>query len=105
MSSNNTGVLGIDYQEVSKIANSSDTDWMRFIKEDSDDLTQTGQKLFQLAVKSYVYSVLGAQARTHWPIVGQGAKWLQTQDIFHRRLQNGTEDSAEKNSSLLRSVN
>ena len=46
MSSNNTGVLGIDYQEVSKIVNNSDTDWMSFIKEDSDGLTKTGQKLF-----------------------------------------------------------
>ena len=46
MSCNNTGVLGIDYQEASKIANNSDTNWRRFIKEDSDGLTQTGQKLF-----------------------------------------------------------
>ena len=51
MSSNNTGVLGIDYQEVSKIVSDSDTDWMCFIKEDSDGLTKIGQKLFQLAIK------------------------------------------------------
>ena len=83
MSSNNTGVLGIEYQEASKIVNDSDTDWMCFIKKDSDGLTKTGQKLFQLAVESYVYPVLGAQAQTRWPIVGQGAKSLQTQEIFH----------------------
>ena len=57
MSSNNTGVLGINYQEVSKIENKCDTDWVLFIKEDSDGLTKTGQRLFQLAVESYVYSV------------------------------------------------
>ena len=88
MSKNHTGVLGIDYQEVFKIKNNSDTDWIRFIKEDSDGLTKTGQKLFQLAVESYVYCVLGAQARTRWPIVGQGAKSLQTQEIFHRLVKD-----------------
>ena len=50
---------------------------MRFIKDDSDGVTKTGQVLFQSAIESYVYSVLGAQAQTRWPIVGQGAKSLQ----------------------------
>ena len=84
MSKNHSGVLGIDYQEVSKVENNSDTDWMFFIKGDSDGLTKTGQKLFQLAVESYVYAVLGAQAQTRWSIVSHGAKSLQTQEIFHR---------------------
>ena len=88
MSKNHTGVLGIDCQEVSKVVNNSDTDWMRFIKEDSDGITNTGQRLFQLAVASYVYSVLGAQARTRWSIVGQGAKSLQTQEIFHTLVKD-----------------
>ena len=44
MSSNNTGVLGIDYQEVSKVENNSDTDWMTFIKEDSGGLTKDRSK-------------------------------------------------------------
>ena len=79
MSSNNTGVLGIDNEEVSKVENNSDTDWMTFIREDSDSLTRTGQKLLQLAIESYVYSVLGAQTQTRQPILGQGAKSLQTQ--------------------------
>ena len=88
MSKNHTGVLGIDCQEVSKVVNNSDTDWMRFIKEDSDGITNTGQRLFQLAVASYVYSVLGAQVRTRWSIVGQGAKSLQTQEIFHTLVKD-----------------
>ena len=81
MSANNTGVLGIDYEEVSKVVNDndSDTDWMKLIKDDSDGLTKTGQILVQSAIESYMYSVLGAQAQTRWPIVGQGAKSLQTQ--------------------------
>ena len=88
MSANNTGVLGIDYEEVSKVVNDSDNDWMKFIKDDSDGLTKTGQILVQSAIESYVYCVLGAQAQTRWPIVGQGAKSLQTQQIFHRLVQD-----------------
>ena len=75
---NNTGVLGIEYEGVDLVANKSNYDWMTLIKGDSEGLTKTGQKLFQLAVESYVYSVLGAQAQTRWPIIGQGAKSLQT---------------------------
>ena len=105
MSSNNTGVLGIEYQKVSKIVNGSDTDWMCFIKEDSDGLTKTGQKLFQLAVESYVYSVLGAQAQTRWPIVSQGAKSLQTQEIFHRLVKDTiTQDDPVKSISDMRTA-
>ena len=88
MSANNTGVLGIDYKEVSKVVNDSDNDWMKFIKDDSDGLTKTGQILLQSAIESYVYCVLGAQAQTRWPIVGQGAKSLQTQQIFHRLVKD-----------------
>ena len=88
MSANNTGVLGIDYEEVSKVVNDSDNDWMKFIKDDSDGLTKTGQMLLQSAIESYVYCILGAQAQTRWLIVGQGAKSLQTQQIFHRLVQD-----------------
>ena len=88
MSKNHTVVLGINYQEVSKIENNSDTDWICFIKENSNGLTKTGQKLFQLSVESYVYSVLGGQAQTRGLIVGQGAKSLQTQEIFHRLVKD-----------------
>ena len=35
-----------------------------------------------------MYSALGAQAQTRWPIVGQGAKSLQTQQIFPRLVQD-----------------
>ena len=97
MSRNHTGVLGIDYQEVSKVENNGDSDWMCFIKEDSDGLTKTGLKLFQLAVESYVYAVLGAQAQTRWSIVSHGAKSLQTQEIFHRLVKDTiTQDDPVK---------
>ena len=88
MTRNNIGVLGIEYEEVNVVTNNSDDDWITFIKEDSDGLTKTGQKLFQLAMESYVYCVLGAQAQTRWPIVLSGAKSLQTQEIFHRLVKD-----------------
>ena len=103
MTKNNAGVLGIDYEEVSKTVNDSDTDWMRFIKDDSDGLTKTGQMLLQSAVESYVYSVLGAQAQTRWPIVGQCAKSLQTQQIFHRLVKDTMlQDNPSKSISYMR---
>ena len=103
MSKNHTGVLGIDYQEVSKAENNSDTVWICFIKEDSDGLTKTGQKLFQLAVESYVYCALGAQAQTRWSIVLQGAKSLQKQEIFHRLVKDTiTQDDPVKAISDMR---
>ena len=103
MSRNHTGVLGIDYQKVSRVENNSDSDWMSFIKEDRDGLTKTGQKLFQLAIESYVYCVLGAQAQTRWSIVLHGAKSLQTQEIFHRLVKDTiTQDDPVKAISDMR---
>ena len=105
MTKNNTGVLGIEYEEVSKIVNDPDTDWMRFIKDDSNGLTKTGQVLLQSAIESYVYSVLGAQAQTCWAIVGQGAKSLQTQQIFHRLVKDTmVQDNPTKSISDMRTA-
>ena len=73
---------------IDHVTNKSDDDWTTLIEGDSNGLTKTGQKLFQLAAESNVYSVLGAQAQTRWPIVGQGAKSLQTQDIFHKLVKD-----------------
>ena len=105
MSENNTGVLGIEYEEIDHVIPKSDEDWTAFIKEDSDGLTKTGQKLFQQAVESYVYSVLGSQAQTRWRIVGSGAKSLQAQDIFHRLVKDTiTQDDPVKAVSNMRTA-
>ncbi len=63
--------------------NYSTTDYKSLIAQSTTGLTKTGQKLFQQSIESYVYAVLGAQAKTRWPIVGEGAKSLQTQEEFH----------------------
>ena len=105
MTANNSGVFGIEYEEVSKIVNDSNTDWMRFIKDDSDGLMKTGQVLLQSAIESYVYCVLGAQAQTRWAIVGQGAKSAQTQQIFHRLVKDTTvQDNPTKLISDMRTA-
>ena len=88
MSASNSSVLGIEYEEVERVVNRNDHDWMSFIKRNSNGLAKLGQKLFQNSIESYVYCVLGAQAQTRWPIILQGAKSLQTQDIFHILVQN-----------------
>ena len=101
-----SGVLGIEYEEIDHVLpNDVKTDWMSFVKENSDGLTKTGQKLLQMAIESYVYSVLGSQARTRWPIVGQGAKSLQTQDIFHVLVNDSiVQDDPVKNISNMRTA-
>ena len=101
-----SGVLGIEYEEIDHVLpNDVKTDWMSFVKESSDGLTKTGQNLLQMAIESYVYSVLGSQARTRWPIVGQGAKSLQTQDIFHVLVKDSiVQDDPVKNISNMRTA-
>ena len=101
-----SGVLGIEYEEIDHVLpNDVKTDWMSFVKESSDGLTKTGQKLLQMAIESYVYAVLGSQARTRWPIVGQGAKSLQTQDIFRVLVRDSiVQDDPVKNISNMRTA-
>ncbi len=74
---------GVKYQKLSGTRNGHGNDYRRFIAHETLGLTKIGQKLFQRSVESYVYAVLGAQAKTRWSIVGEGAKSLQTQDVFH----------------------
>ncbi len=74
---------GVKYQSLSGTRNGHANDYRGFIAHETSGLTKIGQKLFQRSVQSYVYTVLGAQAKTRWPIVGEGAKSLQTQDVFY----------------------
>ena len=85
------GSNGIKYEYLTNVSNKSKDDWMSFIqdkneerepKPNSNGFTKVVQ-LLQEAVESYVYAVLGAQARTRFKIVDAEAKSLQTQHIFH----------------------
>ena len=75
----------------------SGTDYRSFIAYQSEGLTPIGQKLFQESLESFNYSVLGAEARTRWSIVGKGAKSSQTQDVFKKIV----EDTIIQNSSTV----
>ncbi len=75
-------VTGITYQKVTDQSPNDINDYKKFIATTTDGLTKIGQKLLQQSVESYVYAVLGAQAKTRWSIVGEGAKSLQTQEVF-----------------------
>ena len=77
-------MLGIKYKEVTKIINQGPDDWKKFLRSETFGIMQRGQLLLQKSIESYVYSVLGAQVRTHWQIVGSGAKSYQTQTIFYQ---------------------
>ena len=75
-------VTGITYQKVTGQSPNDTNDYKKFIATTTDGLTKIGQKLLQQSIESYVYAVLGAQAKTRWSIVGEGAKSLQTQEVF-----------------------
>ena len=75
-------VTGITYEKITGQSPKDVIDYKMFIATTTDGLTKIGQKLLQQSVESYVYAVLGAQASLRFPIVGEGAKSLQTQDKF-----------------------
>ena len=82
-SKNSKGVVtGIAYEKITGQSPKDVNDYKMFIATKTDGLTKLGQKLLQQSVESYVYAVLGAQASLRFPIVGEGAKSLQTQDKF-----------------------
>ena len=58
--------------------------------------TQTGQLFLQKAAEAYVYCVLGAQAQTRWRIVGDGAKSLQTQEVFAKLVRDTVAQDDDK---------
>ena len=66
----------------------SDSDYKSFICYSGDGLTVIGEALLQESVESYVYSKLGAQARSRWSIVSKGAKSTQTQYIFRKIVED-----------------
>ena len=67
-----------------------------FFQDESDGITQTGQLFLQKAAEAYVYCVLGAQAQTRWRIVGDGAKSLQTQEVFAKLVKDTVAQDDDK---------
>ena len=78
------GQIGIHYKKRMGRTFHSLGDYGLFVAQKSNGLTPLGQLLFQQSVESFVYSVLGSQAATRWPIAGERAKSSQTQVEFRK---------------------
>ena len=61
----------------------------RFIRPKSNGLNSLGQTFLMQSIEAFIYSILGAQANSHFSIVNQGGRSYQTQTIF-RQLVNST---------------
>ena len=88
MSSVGTDDFDGDHYTFRVAIENSGTDYRSFIAYESSGLTTIGQQLFQESLESFNYSVLGAEARTRWSIVGKGAKSSQTQDVFKKIVED-----------------
>ena len=55
--------------------------YKKFIPKKSDGLTTQGTELLNQSIEAYIYSVLGAQARTKQSIYGSRASTLETQSF------------------------
>ena len=81
-------VTGIRYEKVTSQEPKDVSDYKKFVATSTDGLTKIGQKLLQQSVESYVYAILGSQARLRWSIVGEDAKSLQTQEVFYKIVKD-----------------
>ena len=91
------GVIGIEYEEVDEVLPMDESkDWKKFFQDGSNGITQTGQLFLQKAAEAYVYCVLGAQAQTRWRIVRDGAKSLQTQEVFAKLVKDTVAQDDDK---------
>ena len=88
-------MVGIKYQEVTNVTNQNKNDWQKFAQSKSMGITQKGQLLLPKAIESYVYAVLGAQIKTRWVIVGDGARSLQTQQSFNLLIEDTIAQSKD----------
>ena len=80
------GQIGFHYLQREGRTIRSLNDYQLFIAQKSNGLTALGQLLFQQSIESFVYSILGSQAETHWS--NEGAKSLQTQVVFKKIVQD-----------------
>ena len=62
--------------------------YKKFIPKKSDGLTTQGTELLNQSIESYIYSVIGAQARTKQSIYGPRASALDTQKVFRQIVED-----------------
>ena len=61
---------------------SPEKQYIRFIRPTSNGLNSLGQTFLMQSIEAFIYSVLGAQANSHFSIVNQEGRSYQTQTIF-----------------------
>ena len=86
--------LGQDFVDTSKFAKlhglgvdfirDLPNDYKKFIPKKSDVLRTQGTELLNQSIESYIYSVLGAQARTKQSIYGSRASALEHKKFLDR---------------------
>jgi hypothetical protein len=81
--------------------NYSNSDYLHFIPYDSNGLTKIGIELLSESTESYVYAILGAQAKNRWAIVGSSeGKSLQTQEEVFRKTVEDTIVQSDVNVTI-----
>ena len=98
-------ITGITYQKITGQSPNDVNDYKMFIATTTDGLTKIGRKLLQESTESCVYAVLGAQAKTRWSIVEEGAKSLQTQDVFRTIDHERNNSTKQHNNHYLKYEN
>ena len=63
-------------------------DYRKFIPNKSDGLAVNGTELLNESIEAYIYSVLGAEAKTRQSIYDNRASALETQKVFRRNLED-----------------
>lgn len=76
-------IVGSSYDELASVrVPTGSSDYLRYIATNSTGLVRT--TLIQESLQCYVYSILGAQANTRWPIIGKGTSSGETQKVFRK---------------------
>ena len=63
-------------------------DYKKFIPKISTGLIKKGTELLNHSIEAYIYSILGAQARTRQSIVSGTASALETQKVFRKIVED-----------------
>ena len=66
----------------------TNNDYKKFIPKISNGLTKNGTELLNQSIESYLYSILGSQARTRQSIVSNRTSALETQKVFRKIVED-----------------
>ena len=83
------GQVGYSFQIINEtLPVNPEKQFVKFICENSNGLNSLGQTFLVQSIEAFVYSIFGSQGDSRFSIVGQGAKSLQTQQIFQQLVNS-----------------